>query len=51
MVVISPLRSLMDDQVQYLCNQCILAIAITDDDDPETIQQRYYMELPRANYN
>ena len=39
MVVISPLRSLVDDQVQYLCNQYIPAIAITDDDDPETIQQ------------
>ena len=39
MVVILPLRCLTDDQVQYLCNQCIPAIAITDDDDPETIQQ------------
>lgn len=39
-VVISPLRSLMDDQVLYLNNLCIPAIAITNElDDPEIIQQ------------
>ena len=38
-VVISPLRSLMEDQVQYLNSICILAIAITDVEDPEIIQQ------------
>ena len=38
-VVISPLRSLMEDQVQYLNNSCIPAIAITDVEDPEIIQQ------------
>ncbi|CAB4034642.1 mediator of RNA polymerase II transcription subunit 34-like [Paramuricea clavata] len=38
-VVISPLRSPMDDQVLYLNNLCIPAIAITNDDDPEIIQQ------------
>ena len=38
-VVISPLRSLMEDQVKYLNNLSIPAIAITDEEDPETIQQ------------
>ena len=38
-VVISPLRSLMEDQVQYLNSICIPAIAITDVEDPEAIQQ------------
>lgn len=38
-VVISPLRSLMEDQVHYLNGICIPAIAITDLEDPETIQQ------------
>ena len=38
-VVISPLRSLMEDQVQYLNSICIPTIAITDVEDPEIIQQ------------
>ena len=38
-VVISSLRSLMEDQVLYLNNICIPAIAITDVEDPENIQQ------------
>ena len=38
-VVISPLRSLMNDQVQYLQSVGIPAIAITDEEDPETVQQ------------
>ena len=38
-VVISPLRSLMEDQVQYLNSICIPAIAITDVEDPEIIRQ------------
>ena len=38
-VVISPLKSLMHDQVEYLCNLGIPAIAIVDDNDPEIIQQ------------
>ena len=38
-VVILPLRSLMEDQVQYLNSICIPAIAITDVEDPEIIQQ------------
>ena len=38
-VVISPLRSLMEDQVSYLNNNGIPAIAITDEEDPEIIQQ------------
>ena len=38
-VVISPLRSLMNDQVQYLHSVDIPAIAITDEEDPETVQQ------------
>ena len=38
-VVISPLRSLMEDQVIYLNNIGMPAIAITDVEDPELIQQ------------
>ena len=38
-VVISPLRSLMNDQVQYLHSVGIPVIAITDEEDPETVQQ------------
>ena len=38
-VVILPLQSLMEDQVKYLNNLGIPAIAITDVEDPETIQQ------------
>lgn len=38
-VVVSPLRSLMEDQVLYLNNMGIPAIAITNVEDPETIQQ------------
>jgi superfamily II DNA helicase RecQ len=38
-VVILPLQYLMNDQVQYLNNLCIPAIAITDEEDPEIIQQ------------
>ena len=38
-VVISPLRSLMEDQVQNLNSICIPAIAITDVEDLEIIQQ------------
>ena len=38
-VVISPLHSLMEDQVIYLNNMGIPAIAITNVEDPETIQQ------------
>ena len=37
-VVISPLRSLMDDQLKYLNNLSIPAIVITDEEDPETIR-------------
>ena len=39
LVVISPLKALMDDQVQYLGTVGIPAIAIGDEDDPEIIQQ------------
>ena len=38
-VVISPLRSLMDDQVSYLCNLGVPAVAISDEMDPEMVQQ------------
>ena len=38
-VVISPLRSLMEDRVQNLNSICIPAIAITDVEDLEIIQQ------------
>ena len=38
-VVISPLRSLMEDQVRYLTNLGIPAIAITNDEDADIIQQ------------
>ena len=39
MVVISPLKSLMKDQVNFLGTIGIPAIAIEGDDDPEIIQQ------------
>ena len=38
-VVISPLRSLMEDQVRYLMSLGIPAIAITNDEDADIIQQ------------
>ena len=38
-VVISPLRSLMEDRVQNLNSICIPAIAITDVEDPKIIEQ------------
>ena len=38
-VVISPLRSLMEDQVRHLNDIGVPAIAITDDEDPELMQQ------------
>ena len=40
-VVISPLKALMRDQVNYLQNLCIPAVAIVDElcSDPEIIQQ------------
>lgn len=38
-VVISPLRALMNDQVEYLHSVGVPAIAITDEEDPEIIQQ------------
>ncbi|XP_028410500.1 uncharacterized protein LOC114533199 [Dendronephthya gigantea] len=38
-VVISPLRSLMNDQVAYLQSVGVPAIAITDEEDPETVEQ------------
>jgi ATP-dependent DNA helicase RecQ len=39
LLVISPLRSLMEDQVRELGNFGIPAIAFGDNDDPEIIQQ------------
>ena len=39
MVVISPLKSLMKDQVNFLGTFGIPAVAIEGDDDPEIIQQ------------
>ncbi|CAH3154046.1 unnamed protein product [Porites evermanni] len=38
-VVISPLRSLMEDQVLFLNNTGVPAIAITDEEDPDIVQQ------------
>ena len=38
-VVISPLRSLMEDQVRHLNDIGVPAIVITDDEDPELMQQ------------
>ena len=29
----------MDDQVSYLCNLGVPAVAITDEEDPELVQQ------------
>ena len=39
MVVISSLRSLMEDQVSFLNNIGVPSIAITDEEDPEIMQQ------------
>ena len=39
LVVISPLRSLMEDQIGHPNNMGVLAIAITDEEDVEIIQQ------------
>ena len=41
-VVISLLRSLMDDQVSYLCDLGVPAVTITDEEDPELVQQILY---------
>ena len=38
-VVISPLRSLTEDQVLFLNNNGVPAIAITDEEDPDIVQQ------------
>ena len=38
-VLISPLRTLMEDQVNHLGNFGVPAIAIKDDEDPELVQQ------------
>ena len=38
-VVISPLRSLMEDQVLFLNNNGVPVIAITDEEDPDIVQQ------------
>ena len=38
-VVISPLRSLMNDQVEYLQSIGISAIAISDDENPDIVQR------------
>ena len=39
LVVISPLRSLMEDQIRHVNNMGVPAIAITDEEDVEIIQQ------------
>ncbi|XP_068691120.1 ATP-dependent DNA helicase RecQ-like [Montipora foliosa] len=39
LVVISPLRSLMEDQIRRVNNMGVRAIAITDEEDVEVIQQ------------
>ena len=39
LVVTSPLRSLMEDQIRHVNNMGMLAIAITDEEDVEIIQQ------------
>ena len=39
LVVISPLQSLMEDQVLFLNNNEVPAIAITDEEDPDFVQQ------------
>ena len=39
LVVISPLRSLMEDQIRHVNNMGVPAIAITDKEDVEIIQQ------------
>ena len=38
-VDISPLQSLTEDQVWYSTDLCIAAISITNEEDPEVIQQ------------
>ena len=39
LVVISPLRSLMEDQIRHVNNMGVPATAITDEEDVEIIQQ------------
>ena len=39
LVAISPLRSLMEDQIRHVNNMGVPAIAITDEEDVEIIQQ------------
>lgn len=39
LVVISPLRSLMENEIRHLNNMGVPAIAITEDEDVEIIQQ------------
>ena len=39
LVVISPLRSLMEDQIRHVNNMGVPAIAITDEEDVKIIQQ------------
>ena len=39
MVIISPLKALMNDQIEYLGNLGIPAISIQGESDPEIIQQ------------
>ena len=45
-VVISPLRSLMEDQVLFLNKNGVPAIAFTDEEDPDIVQQ-----VINGNYN
>ena len=37
--MISPLRSLLEDQVLFLNNNGVPAIPITDEEDPDIVQQ------------